>query len=246
VRAPHDGLVVYARPSDDGARVMVGASVRQKQDLFYLPDLRHMEVQTVLHETVVPRVRAGMPVWVRVEALSDRTLPGRVVSISPLPLPRSRRSSPDVRNYRARVVLDEAPAALRPGMSAAVAIETNRRPGALVIPRDAVAGVSGRDVCYVAGPRGLERRRVAIGTAERDLLEVTAGLAEGEEVVLVPARPEALAALDSAAIEVEESGGASPSPVVVVGGQTPEFDSTRESTPADERDKPAPGPQAGE
>jgi HlyD family secretion protein len=197
IRAPHDGLAIYANEQDSDARIEPGVRVRQKQDLFYLPDLSRMEVQTLLHETVVERVRAGMPARVRIEALAEQVVPGRVVAISPMPMPRRKRSAPDIKNYMARVALGAIPAGLRPGMSAAVEILTDCRTGALVVPGAAVAIEGGRDVCYVAGPRGLERRRVAVAPASRDLLEVTEGLAEGEEVVLDPARAEVAAAFEA-------------------------------------------------
>jgi hypothetical protein len=57
-------------------------------------------------------------------------------------------------------------------------------PDALVIPVEAVSVVDGRQSCYVVGPHGLERRAIATRRATPDLLEVTAGLNEGERVVL--------------------------------------------------------------
>lgn len=205
VRAPHDGVLVYANESDDDVRIEPGARVRQKQDLFYLPDLSRMEVRALLHETVVERVRAGMPARVRVEAFAEEVLPGRVVAVSPVPLPRRRSRDADIKNYQARVALDEIPAGLRPGMSAAVEILTARKPDALVVPAGAVADEEGRDVCYVPGLRGLERRPVEVGPAGRDLLEVTEGLAEGEEVILDAARAEVFAVADAAVPPGEEA-----------------------------------------
>ena len=54
--------------------------------LFTLPDLSKMEVQVMLHETVVDRVRPGMAANVQIDALPGRTLQGRVESINPMPL----------------------------------------------------------------------------------------------------------------------------------------------------------------
>jgi len=60
----------------------------------------------------------------------------------------------------------------------------------LVVPTEAITFDKGREVCYVATSNGLERRRVRVGQATQDLLEVTAGLDEGEQVVLDPTRAE--------------------------------------------------------
>jgi HlyD family secretion protein len=94
----------------------------------------------------------------------------------------------DIRYFMGHVRLDAIPEGLRPGMSAEVEIRTALRQDVLTIPPDALAVESGRDVCYVRNPDGLERREVKLGKSTRDLLEVVAGLEEGEEVVSDPTR----------------------------------------------------------
>ena len=69
VRAPHDGFVIYANEDDGDTRIELGARVRRKQDLFFLPDLTRMEIQTWISQGVVDRVVKGQPAIVRVEAL---------------------------------------------------------------------------------------------------------------------------------------------------------------------------------
>ena len=189
IRAPHDGFLVYANEHDGDTRVEVGSTVYRKQDLFYLPDLDNMEVHTTLHESVVDRVRDGMRARVQVEALPGLILEGHVMSISSLPVPGNFWTAPDAKNFLARVKLDSIPRGLKPGMSASVQVEVGRRPDALVIPTEALAVEDGREFCYVFTAAGvLERRSVIVLSGEQDLLEVASGLAEGEEVVLEPAR----------------------------------------------------------
>ena len=55
-------------------RIEPGMSVRQRQRLFYLPDLTQMEVAAMLHESVVKDVKPGMLARVRIEALPGREL----------------------------------------------------------------------------------------------------------------------------------------------------------------------------
>ena len=88
IRAPHDGFVIYANNPRRDIRIEEGISVRQKQDLFYLPDLNEMEVVTSLHESIVKEVSKGMRTKVWVEGLPNRRLEGHVTE---------RRLHPDVR-----------------------------------------------------------------------------------------------------------------------------------------------------
>jgi hypothetical protein len=54
------------------------------------------------------------------------------------------------------------------------------------VPTEAVTHEEGHEICYVAHEDGLERREIKLGEGTQDLLEVSAGLHEGEEVVLNP------------------------------------------------------------
>ena len=64
-------------------------AVRQRQPLFYLPDLSEMEVQAAVNESVVDQVVPGQRVSITFEALPKLVLTGRVVSIGQIPT-RSR------------------------------------------------------------------------------------------------------------------------------------------------------------
>ena len=197
VRAPHAGFLIYA-PGPDGRAVLEeGARVRQKQPLFRLPDLTRLEVRTLLHESVVNRIRRGMRARVKIEALQGRGYEGSVVSVAQLPLPaRHWTESEEIKNYEGRVALDGSPKGLLPGMSAEVEIEAGRHAGALVIPSEALAIEDGHEFCYVAAAgEDMERRAVDVDPATEDMLEVKSGLVEGERVVLNPSEMDPAAAI---------------------------------------------------
>jgi len=188
IRAPHDGLVILAHKPKRDVRIEEGLWVLQNQPIMYLPDCTKLVVHVELHETVLDRVRPGMRARVRLEGI-DRFIDGELASIDPLPLcDRTSRMGPDVKYYLGHVHLDEVPRNLRLGTTAEVRIETAAGQQALVIPPEAVGTDGNRPFCMVAGRRGLERRTVALGQATPLLQEVTDGLQEGEEVVLVGSR----------------------------------------------------------
>lgn len=193
IRAPHDGLVVYANDARHQVYIEPGLTVRQQQKLFFLPDLSQLQVETMLHESVVNQIHEGMRAKIQVEGFADRLLEGHVTSVAILP---TRNFFSEVPYYIAMVRLDAPPLFLRPGMSAEVEIATARRNDVLTIPSDALTVENGHDVCYVASQDGIERREVKVGEATTERLEVTEGLAEGERVVIEPEQPE-VAANDS-------------------------------------------------
>jgi HlyD family secretion protein len=187
VRAPHGGYVVYANRPGREPRVYLGAPVRERMRLFTLPDQSKMEVEVLLHETIVARVHPEMAANIRVEALPDEVLEGDLASIAPVPLSdQSQDSGNDVTYFLGHVRLETLPPRLRPGMTAEVTISTGLRRGVLAVPASTVMLEDDQEICYVDHDDSVERRAVKVSQATRDLLEVVDGLNEGEEVILHP------------------------------------------------------------
>jgi HlyD family secretion protein len=187
IRAPHDGMAVYANEPGKSPKIFEEAPVRQRQELFYLPDLSDLEVGLYLHETVVSRVEVGMRARVIVEAHPDVPMEGHVSAVFRLPMrDKTKDSSNEVKIYQGRLELDTIPTGLLPGMTAQVVLSTDQRRDALLIPAEAVTIEQGAEVCYVVRGDHLERQPVEVNAATQDQLEVTDGLEEGERVVLNP------------------------------------------------------------
>jgi HlyD family secretion protein len=205
IRAPHDGVVYYyfnsnQRPGSQETQVEEGMAVRQEQKLFFLPDLSEMEIQVILNESVVDRVGTGLRGTVEFDALPRLSIGGTITSVGQIPNRENQRGE-DIRYFIGTLKLDRSEEGLKPGMSAVVTFELPSRQGILALPHEAVIADADAPVCYVAAGENLERRDVKIGQATTDLIEITDGLTEGEEVVLDPpgqtSRPRTLAGFDS-------------------------------------------------
>ena len=86
IRAPHDGVLYYVktRSAADPSPIEEGMVVRQRQELFYLPDLSEMEAQVVLNESIVDRVRPGLR-HDPLRSVPNLVLEGHVVSVGEIP-----------------------------------------------------------------------------------------------------------------------------------------------------------------
>jgi HlyD family secretion protein len=187
IRAPHDGYVIYATSGNRQVFIEEGMPVRQRQQLFYLPDLNDMEVVANLHESIVEQVTPAMRARVQIEAFRNQQVEGHVTSIAPLSTYNWRS---DVKYFEGIVKLENIPSGLKPGMTAEVELAMPGRENVLAIPPEAIRIENGHDICFVVRDDGLERREVQLGQVTRDLTEVTQGLEEGEQVVLNPSRAE--------------------------------------------------------
>jgi HlyD family secretion protein len=206
IRAPHDGIVYYHQPrpgrggtnSQDGP-IEEGMPVRQKQELFFLPDLSEMEVQVALNESIVSRISPGLPAKVQVEALPGLLLEGNVTTINQIPLPQDRQGA-DIHNFIGIVKLDRTKPGLKPGMTAQVHINLPHREDVLAVPHEALVRSESRTLCFLPREDHLEPREVSLGQSTTDLVEITRGLTEGEEIVLNPpaqvSRPRSLSGFD--------------------------------------------------
>ncbi len=197
VRAPQDGIVVYAkdRPWDRASRIEAGGVVHFQQVLFSLPDLGRMQVKVKVHESAIKKIAPDQHVEVRVDAYSDRVLDGVVDSVATLADSQGWFDQRGVKEYVTIVKIEELPddAGLKPGMTAEIRVLIDRLTDVLVVPVEAVAEDAGEHSSFVVAPGGVERRPVVVGESNERFVEIREGLREGEQVALdARARLEAL------------------------------------------------------
>ncbi len=128
-------------------------------------------------------MQIGSGVRVRVDAVPDRELSGRLKDISVVAKP-DFTTWPPVRNFDVVVSLSDADARLRSGMSAAARVELNRLPAVLVVPTGAVFQHGPQTVVYVARRGGFESRPVVVLRRGRDQVAIASGVHEGDRVAL--------------------------------------------------------------
>ncbi|HEV3310910.1 MAG TPA: efflux RND transporter periplasmic adaptor subunit [Chloroflexota bacterium] len=186
LKAPSDGIVIYfKRPWDESSRIKPGAQLCFQQPIFNLPDLSKMKVKMKVHESVVKKVKVDLTATMKLDALSNQVLHGKVISVAALAQGDDWRGG-GVKEYETYVSVDDLPkdAGLRPGMSADVKILIKVIPGALTVPIQGVTEIGGQHVCYVVNGGIVERREVTIGDGNEQLVQILGGLAEGEQVAL--------------------------------------------------------------
>ena len=194
IKAPQAGDVVYANEESrrgDGVQIEEGAQIRERQAIVKLPDNSKMQVESRIHESLIGRIREGLPAVIRVDAYPDRIFEGRVGEISSVPM-SGRFPNYDLREYETEILLTGDPesiADLRPGLTAQIEIIVDRRDGVLQVPQPAVVRVGTERVAFVANPAkssGAEQRYITLGAVNDSFAEVLDGLAEGDRVVLNP------------------------------------------------------------
>jgi HlyD family secretion protein len=192
IRAPSDGLVVYATSvnrdrwgnNNDGT-LDVGRIVKRNTPLIILPDTSEMVASVRVHESLTGRIRKGQPTTVKIDALGGRTVPGEVLSVGVIAESGGMRD-PNLREYTVKIKLDMAavPQALKPSMRCEAEILLDRVTDRLAIPIQSV--FTDGMVRYVLTPEGNRFRKtpVRLGRRSERLAEVSAGIAENTPVLL--------------------------------------------------------------
>ena len=191
IYAPGPGIVVYHQEdnrwgSSDGPSIQEGATVRERQTIFKLPDIDNMQVNTKVHESMLNSVKASMSARIRVDAFPNNQLNGEVMEVKPLPDASSFFSS-DIKVYTTLVKILNANENLRPGMSAEVEILIARLNEVLSVPAQAIIEYDGTQHVWVSEPEGTwENRTVEVGMTNTKYVEITDGVEEREVVALDP------------------------------------------------------------
>ncbi len=166
-------------------QVEEGATVREKQKIFSLPDLTRMQVNAKVHEAQIFQISRGLKAKIRVNAFADKLLDGEVIDVAALPDSTNFFSS-DIKVYSTKVrIIDPLPG-LRPGMTAEVEILVDRKEKVLTVPVMAVLQFTGKDhVTKKIGDQFVQSE-VELGASNDKYVEVTKGVSAGDIVVMDP------------------------------------------------------------
>jgi multidrug resistance efflux pump len=192
LRAPRDGIVGYFHPPfsfrrrADEDQIIEGASVREGQPIFILPDPTRMQVKTRVNESKIALIRRGQRAEIRIEAYPDHVLKGEVAEITALPETVNWRSA-DVRAYAVTVKIDTgAFKDLLPGLSAEVDIHIDTQRQVPRVPLESLRWVNGEAYAALVrtSPQGhWQWKSVTVGLSDEQYAQVLSGLEPGDRVV---------------------------------------------------------------
>lgn len=133
VGAPINGIVVERMVEEGSVIQGAGQSMSDGTELMRVADLDLMQVRTLVDETDIGRIEAGMPVSVHVEAYPDDTFEGEVERVEPGATVES-----SVVMYPVIVHLQNEDNRLKPGMTAEVTVRTDTSRDALTLPNNTI------------------------------------------------------------------------------------------------------------
>lgn len=157
--------------------VRAGMTLMPGQTLARVNGLASVWLEVAVPEALAEAARVGGHAEVSLAAQPGRTIAGRVSAV----LPALDAAS---RSLRVRVELPNRGGALRPGMSAQVALRAAGGASALAVPTEAVIRTGKRALVMLAEDGGrFMPVEVTLGREAGDRSEIIAGLEEGQKIV---------------------------------------------------------------
>jgi len=172
ITAPFSGVITQRL-------VEQGDMIRVNTVLFNLADTDKLRIRLHVPEKEMGRIFVGNPVRIETEMLPGEHFGGVVEMIAPV-------VDPATGTIKVTVQVTEGAEKLKPGLFCSVYILIETHKDALVINRRAlIPETEVPEVFIIDDSMVVHRRRLKIGIAQGDTLEVLGGLREGERVVLV-------------------------------------------------------------
>lgn len=201
ILSPMDGIIIQL-DAEQGETVVPGSTNLPGSVIMIVADMSTLLAEVEVNEVDVVNVAVGQEAEVTVDALGDDPQQGHVVEIA-----TSGRRDPALGTirFRIKVELNDPDPALRPSMTAKVAVLTATRPDALTVPIQAVVkrklgeegeevkgtaaeGIDEVDVVYLIDDDEAAVRAVTTGISDELHVEITDGLEIDEEVIVGPYR----------------------------------------------------------
>jgi membrane fusion protein (multidrug efflux system) len=155
-----------------------GESVSPATRLATIVNLNATKVVAQAIERDLPLIRVGQQAQVRVSAVSDESIAGRVAQVSPIVDSESQTAPVEI-------TLSGRLAELRPGMLARATLTAESRENVLIVPYRALMRRDDGDYVFVAVEDTVSLRKVETGLEGAETVEIINGLEEGDVVVTV-------------------------------------------------------------
>jgi len=169
--SPIDG-VITRKHVDQGNLIRVGDRI------VTIEDTRTVKTVVSVSEKYAGKVKAGTKTRITVDAWPDKIFEAEVHSVYP---------ALDVQTHtiQAEIRLNNEEGLLKPAMLARVALITDKKDNAVIVPRDVVLGGKiDEHYVYIVNNRIAHKRIVGVGIAQGERCEILEGLSAGESLVV--------------------------------------------------------------
>jgi membrane fusion protein (multidrug efflux system) len=171
IRAPIDGVI-------SSRFVKLGNTIDVGDSLFRVTGLDPLVAYLHVPEREYRNIDVGQLVGITIDALPDDPVAATVTRVSPI-------VDPQTGTFKITVEIEDPGRRIKPGMFGRISVVYDVHENALQISRSALIEESGSMSVFVVEDDKAVRRIVETGYGNRGMVEITSGLSDGEQVVIV-------------------------------------------------------------
>ena len=186
VHASMDGVAVINSMWKGGSMsdVQEGDEVRAGFPFMQVVNPAQMQIRAKVNQADIEELRQGQSVQIGLDAYPELKFGGRVESIAAVA--QTSSFSGKARTVVVLFTINGTDPKLMPDLSASVDIEVERRPNALVAPRDTVIKENGKSFVMVKSGSSYDKREVKLGAANDAEQVIASGVQKGAELLRNP------------------------------------------------------------
>ncbi|HET8888552.1 MAG TPA: HlyD family efflux transporter periplasmic adaptor subunit [Candidatus Angelobacter sp.] len=186
VHASMDGVAVINSMWKGGSMsdVQEGDEVRAGFPFMQVVNPARMQIRAKVNQADIEALRQGQSVHIGLDAYPELAFGGRIESIAAVA--QTSSFSGKARTVIVLFTINGTDPKLMPDLSAAVDIEVDHEPNALVAPRDTVIKENGKNFVMVKSGPSYDRREVKLGAANDAEQVIASGVEKGAELLRNP------------------------------------------------------------
>jgi multidrug efflux pump subunit AcrA (membrane-fusion protein) len=158
----------------------VGETVQATMPIISILPSARLEIEVNIYEEDIVRIKEGNLARISLVAFPGEIFTGKVIFVEP-----AEKLIDGIVYYTVRANFESVPEGVKPGMTADVSIITALKNDVLKIPEEAIMTKGDYVFVKILKDKGTEEREIEIGLeGVDDMVEVLAGLEEGEEIII--------------------------------------------------------------
>ena len=171
LRAPIDGVI-------SNRYIKIGNTIDAGAETFQVTSLEPLISYLHVPEREFRRIDPGQTAMIEVDALQGQQFAADVARVSPV-------VDPETGTFKITIEVSDPTRTLKPGMFGRIRIVYDSRADVQLIPRGAVLEENGETMVFVVSEGRAEKRRIRTGYSAGGNVEVTEGLEDDDEIVIV-------------------------------------------------------------
>jgi HlyD family secretion protein len=182
IKSPVDGMILERR-IQEGDSVVPLTSYQAGTELIILADMNSLIFKGTVDEIDVGKLREGMTAELKIGAIPDQKIFGKLTKISPKARMQENATLFDVEIE----IIQKGEKVIRAGYSANADLVINKSANTLFLPERLVEFKEGKAFIEVKNEKSeIVKKEVKVGLSDGINIEILEGLKEGEEVVERP------------------------------------------------------------